>query len=156
MRTAIVFATKYGSVEKAALKLKDYLTGEVSIFNVKNNPVITGYDSVIIGSSVYAGNIQKKMRQYLKHNLNHLREKRIGLYICAGTPKEEVSQSYLKKCYPHELHEKASAKGNLGYEYDLEKFSFADKLIVRIVGVKKSESVFYEDKIKEFAELMNS
>ena len=156
MKTLIVYSTKYGSVEKVAMKLKEKLTGEVETANVKSKPAIDKYDTVILGGSIYAGNIQKDMRRFIKDNLNALQQKRIGLFICAGTSKDEVAASYLEKCYPQELHNKALAKANLGYEYDLERFSFIDRLIVRIVGVKKSGSVFYEQKIAEFAAAMNS
>lgn len=156
MKPVIVYSTKYGSVEKAARKLKAMLNGEVEIFNVRSNPDIDEYDTVILAGSIYAGNIQKEMRTFLKVKLTALKEKRIGLFICAGTPKDEVAASYLKKCFPSGLYEKAIAKACFGYEYDLEKFSFFDRLIVRIVGVRKSDSLFYDEKIREFANLMNT
>lgn len=155
MKTIIIFSTKYGSVEKAAMKLKSHLKWETEVVNVKSNPDFSGYDVVILGGSVYAGNVQKEMRRFLRNNLPELSERKIGLFICAGTDKEETITSYLIKNFSRELYNRAIARANLGYEYDLKKFSFFDRLIVRIVGVKKSESVFYEDKIREFAEKIN-
>jgi menaquinone-dependent protoporphyrinogen oxidase len=155
MKTIIIYSTKYGSVAKAAEKLKKELNGEVVIADVKTNPDFSGFDKVILAGSVYVGKVQKSMRDFVSQRLSDLREKDIGLFICAGDRKEENISSYIAKSFTQELHDKAIAKANLGYEYDLKKFSFFDRLIVRIVGVKKSEYVFFEDKIKDFAGLIN-
>jgi menaquinone-dependent protoporphyrinogen oxidase len=156
MKTIIIYSTKYGSVGKAAIKLKAHLKGEAVIADVKSKPDYSGFETVILGGSIYAGSVQKEMKQFLKHNLSELGKKRIGLFVCAGTDKKESIDSYLRKNFTPELYERAVVKANLGYEYDLQKFSFLDRLIVRIVGVKKSASVFFEDKIKEFADKLNN
>lgn len=156
MKTIIIFSTKYGSVEKVALMLKSHLKGEVVIANVKTNPAFSEFDVVILGGSVYAGRVQKEMRGFVKRNQRALSEKTIGLYVCAGTDKEGSINSYLRNNFTPELYDKAVAKENLGYEYELEKFSFIDRLIVRIVGVKKSAAEYFEEKIKRFAEAVNN
>ena len=157
MKTIIIYSTKYGSVEKAAQKLKAQIQGEVDIINVKNSPDFRDYDTVILGSSIYASGIQKEMKTFLKNNLSQLIEKKVGLFICAGNEKENEIATYIAKNFTDGLSEKAIAKANLGYEYDLKKFSFIDRLAVRIVGgVKESKSVFHEEKIKDFAGKINS
>ena len=152
VKTIIIYSTKYGSVEKAALKLKGHLKGDVEVVNVKNNPSFIDYDVVILGGSIYAGRIQKEMKKFLKENLSKLKEKKVGLFICAGTEKETDINSYLASSFTQELYDRALAKANLGHEYDLKKFSFIDRLAVRIVGgVKESKAVYYNERISEFA-----
>ena len=68
MKTIIIYSTKYGSVEKAAQKLKAHLQGEVDIKNVKMVSDIANYDKVILAGSIYAGRIQKEMKTFLKNN----------------------------------------------------------------------------------------
>ena len=154
MKTIIIYATKYGTVEKAARKLKEHLQGEVEIVNVKSNPEFTGYDTVILAGSIYGGRVQGVLKRFVKQNLSKLSAKRIGLYICAGTEKE--INTLLVSNFTQVLSDRAIAKANLGYEYDLKRFSFIDRLAVRIIGgVKESKSVFFADKIKEFAEKIN-
>ncbi|MBW6515708.1 MAG: flavodoxin domain-containing protein [Candidatus Cloacimonetes bacterium] len=157
MKTIIIFSTKYGSVEKAALKLRTELQGEVELVNVKTSPDFDDFDVVVLAGSIYAGRVQGAMRKFIKNNLVKLREKKIALYICAGTEKENEITKYLQDSFTQELYDKAIAKANLGFEYDLKRFSFIEKLLVRLVGgIKESKSVFYDDKIKEFAELLNN
>ncbi len=151
MKTLIIYSTKYGSVAKVAEKLADVLGNDVCTVNVKSSPNLSNYDTIILGGSIYAGNIQKEMRQFIKEKVDVLKTKKIGLFICAGTPKNDIAESYLKKSFHPILYQKAVATENLGYEYDLKRFSFFDRLIVRIVGVKKSESKFFDDKITAFA-----
>ena len=156
MRTIIVYSTKYGSVEKAALKLKKQISGAVVVANVKTEPSLNIFDNIILAGSVYAGSIQKGMKKFVQTHHEELKTKRLGLFICAGEQKEKNIESYLIKAFTEDLYKRAVAKDNLGYEYDLKRFSFFDKLIVRIVGVKKSESKFYGDKISRFAQHINS
>ena len=157
MKTIIIYSTKYGSVEKAALKLKEHLKGDVEVCNVKNNPGFIDYDVVILGGSIYAGRVQSVLKKYIHNNLSKLKEKKIGLFICAGTEKEADINSYLVNNFTQELYDRAIAKANFGYEYDLKKFSFIDRLAVRIVGgVKKSKATFYNEAIREFAGKVNN
>ncbi len=155
MTTIIVYSTKYGSVNKVAKKLQNLINGEVKIVNVNSNHDIEKYDTVILGSSVYYGGIQKEMKSFINDNLSKFNRKRVVLYLCAGTDKEKVIESYFKKSYPPVIYQKAIAKENLGYEYDFKRISFIEKLILRLIGVKKSEVVFFDDKIKDFANIVN-
>ena len=75
MKTIIVYSTKYGSVEKVALKIQEQLEGEVSLAKAKDNPDIKEYDSVVLGGSIYAGSIQKEMKVFIKSNQNELLKK---------------------------------------------------------------------------------
>lgn len=54
MKTAIVYATKYGCTKRCAEILKSYLKGEVTILSVKADKInLSQYDAVFIGGSIY-------------------------------------------------------------------------------------------------------
>ena len=73
MKTAIVYATKYGCTKECAEILKTYLHGEVNILSAKADKInLSQYDAVFIGGSVYMGKIQKEITQFCKRNLKQL------------------------------------------------------------------------------------
>ena len=94
MKTAIVYATKYGCTKECAEILKTYLHGEVNILSAKADKInLSQYDAVFIGGSVYMGKIQKEITQFCKRNLKQLLHTKIGLFVCCYTP---VSYTHLE------------------------------------------------------------
>ena len=159
MKTVILFATKYGSVRKAAELLKEKLNGQTILVDVAKEPVpsLDEYDTVILGGSAYMGRIQKKLSAYIQNNLDTLLKKRIGVFLCAGATESEQQGKELKDAYPSGLYDRALARGVLGYGYDFDKMRFFDRFIVsKILGNTKSVSAFYDDKITQFAQTMNA
>jgi menaquinone-dependent protoporphyrinogen oxidase len=63
----------------------------------------SAYDRVILGSSIYGGQIQKEVRDYCKRYLDLLLQKRIGVYVTCLTREEEQIRQFLKCGFPHEL-----------------------------------------------------
>ncbi len=82
MKTLIVYGTKHGTTEKCSKLLKDKLSGEVVIINIKkeNMPDITEFNNIIIGGSIYMGQIQKEVK-ILYRNINALKKKRRAFYM---------------------------------------------------------------------------
>ena len=140
MRTLIVYASKYGCTEKAAFFLKSRL-GEAEVVNLKHAkvPALAGYDSVILGGSIYYGKIRKEMTSFTSTYGQELLNKRLGLFICAGMTGEKAKQE-LKLAYPDALYNSAVAKGILGDEIYPEKMSPLDKWILRMVKGKGNEA----------------
>ncbi|MHB9142378.1 MAG: flavodoxin domain-containing protein [Paludibacter sp.] len=157
MRSLIIYATKYGCVEKAANMLKSKMNGEVFLVNITEEkvPSLDDFDNVILGGSIYIGKIQKTLTNYIKSNLPFLLHKRIGLFICAGE-SEPVRTKELAEAFPAELFNHAAAKEVFGHELCYEKLNVLDKLIMRsIKGVTKSSSDLSEQKIENFAKTIN-
>ncbi|WP_141430796.1 flavodoxin domain-containing protein [Bacillus sp. 03113] len=157
MKTIIIYATKYGSVEKAAQILKSKMGGRVDLFNIMKEsiPSLEKYDRVILGGSIYVGKIQKKLSNYTVKNLSTLLTKNIGLFICAGEKDSDVREKELIEAYPDELYQHATTKEIFGFEINYEKLNFLEKLVMRSKGVKKSVSKIAEDKIEVFAKKMS-
>jgi menaquinone-dependent protoporphyrinogen oxidase len=158
MKSIVIYATKYGSAEKAAGILKSGMEGQVHQVNIMKQkaPVLDEYDNVILGGSIYMGRIQKKITDYITANLPVLLNKRIGLYICAGLPDPETRAKELAGAFNAELYEHAVCKEIFGHELNYEKMGFLDKLIMKAVkGDKNSSSEFYQDKIEAFAKAMS-
>ena len=90
MKTAIVYATKYGCTKECAEILKTYLHGEVNILSAKADKInLSQYDAVFIGGSVYMGKIQKEITQFCKRNLKQLLHTKIGLFVEIAVPASD-------------------------------------------------------------------
>jgi menaquinone-dependent protoporphyrinogen oxidase len=156
MKTLIVYATKYGTTEKCVKKLTIKLIGEVKVYNLKDEvPSLDGYDKVVIGGSIYIGQIQKDIINFCNEKEGELLAKTLGLFIvCMGN--EEMAQKQLTTAYPPKLFQHAVVKEIFGGEFQYKKMGFMDKLITRVIA-KTSQDVSKIDyeKIIDFAKVLN-
>lgn len=156
MKTLIAYASKYGTTEKCANILKTKLSGEVELHDLKEGiPAISEYDRIVIGGSIYAGQIRKEVTAFCKEKGNELKTKEIGLFIvCMRDGK--MAQEQLRAVYPQDLLNHAKASGVFGGEFKFGKMSFFDKLITKVVA-KTTEDVsnINCDNILSFAEILN-
>ena len=84
MNTLVVYASKHGSAEDCAKTVAGKLKGKVELVNLKEKIVkdVFVYDEVIIGGSIYAGRIQMEVTEFCSKNLDVLKSKNLGLFIC--------------------------------------------------------------------------
>lgn len=156
MKTVILYSTKHGTVEKAVKLLNKELGESVISYRMKKNiPLslsLNDFDLVILGGSIYMGNIQKEIRNFIKQNLDILLTKRVGLFICAGHPNPIEIQKEWENAFPKELYNHAIVKENIGYEFDFNKMSFLEKaMIKKIHGIKESQFALSNETITHFA-----
>lgn len=157
MKTLIAYASKYGCAEKCTNSLKEKLGGEVDIKNLQSGkfPDISGYDTVIIGGSIYGGKIQGAVSRFCQSNLNSLLKKKVGLFVCCAD--SEKAHMQLKAAVPASLFEHATAKGHFGHEFDLKKMKFIDRTIIKsMLKIKESQFNILHDNINKFVEKIKS
>jgi menaquinone-dependent protoporphyrinogen oxidase len=159
LKSIIIYATKYGFTEKVALRIQKELGEECQISNILKDGAtdLVDYDTVILGGSIYIGRVQKQLTEYISGHKNELLNKKIGLYLCAGSPKEDDRITELRTAFSKELLDCAAAADVLGYAFDFDKMGFFDKLIMKkIKGDANSIEEFYDVKIKAFTEKLLS
>ena len=148
MKTAIIYVSKHGTTEKVARSIAEKLTGtnEVELFSLKKNPNIdiSGFETVILGSSVYMGQASGKMKAFCKANETVLLQKKTGLFVCGMHPDKEQQEKELKDAYAEALREKAAATGFLGGEFLFEQLNFLERLIIKEIA-KENSSVHQID-----------
>jgi len=155
MKTAIIYVSKYGITEKVAASIAGKLkeTNEVAIFALtKNpNPDISGFEAVILGTPVYAGQPLNKMKVFCKANEAVLLQKKTALFVCGMEPDKTKQENELIAAYPERLQEKASATGFLGGAFQFEKMNFVERMIIKKIA-KTTISVqrIDEDAIENF------
>lgn len=152
MKTLIIYGTKHGSAEKCSKLLKNKISGEVITINIKteNVPDLFSYDNVVIGGSIYAGQIQKEIKNFCIKNLEQLKSKRVGLFIC-GLSGDKF-EAELDNAFPKELVACAAIKEFFGGEVVYGKMNFFEKLIMKkITKTDKDFSNLLEENINKFS-----
>lgn len=158
MKTLIVYATKHGFSKECVMKLSKKLDGDFDIINLKENNVTTieKYDSVIIGGSIYAGQIIKEVKEFCEKNLKELSDKRIGLFVCGMSDNDKMNL-LLEQSFPEKLRNNALAKGEFGGRFVFKSMNFFERFIVKHI-CKTNEDILNlkEDNINKFASKMNA
>nr|WP_321358640.1 flavodoxin domain-containing protein [uncultured Draconibacterium sp.] len=157
MRTLITYCTTHGCTEKTATELKQFLGGEVLLVNLKKEavPDLSSFDRIIIGGSIHAGQIQKKVKDFCNEHYETLKNKELGLFICC-MEEGEKAEIQLHDAYPNGLLQSAKATACLGGEFDFNRMNFFQKMVVKKVAkVDDSVSHINHDAIKRFSQQMN-
>jgi len=152
MNTLLVYLSKHGCTEKVAKIIKEKLTNEVKIINLKKKPKINfdKYETVIIGGSIHAGKIQKGIKNFINKNKEILLRKRLGLFLSC-MEKGNTARKQFEEAYPEDIKKHAIVKGIMGGEFDFEKMNFLEKMIVKkVAGVEKSVSNIDNKAIEDF------
>jgi len=93
---AILYGTWCGSSRDAGVWISEGMNGIANVFDVRENPDLSGYSNIIVGGSIRAGKVPDVLQQYLAKNQTVLKDKVKGLYVVCGnmmqqpTPKQTV------------------------------------------------------------------
>jgi menaquinone-dependent protoporphyrinogen oxidase len=159
MKSLIVFCSSHGTTEKAVRFLSESLEGEFLAVDLKREKVkfdLGHFDTVIIGGSIHVGNIQRKIKQFIKNNLDTLLEKNVGLFLCCMHDGETAIEQF-NNAFPQELRKNSTAMGLFGGEFLLSEMNFLEKQIVKKVsGATVDQSNLDYEAIKEFASKLNN
>ena len=156
MKIAIIYATNNGCTDKCAHTLATNFENDITLFNVENksNIIINDYEIIIIGGSIIAGSINKRIRKFINENLSILTGKKLGLFICCMFEGKKATVQF-DNAFPIELKNKATAHGYFGGEFDFNKMnSFEKAIIKKVANIEHSESRINYDNINSFAKKM--
>lgn len=157
MSTLIAYTTKYGCAKKCAELLSKELNNQTEMVNLKELKEfdLSKYQTIILGGSIYMGRIQKEMTEFCTKNLDQLKEKHLGLFICGMQEGEQVSTELSQNFLP-ELLNTAVVKECFGSAFIFDRMNFMEKLIVKkIAKVSSNQSKINEANISKFAQKMN-
>jgi menaquinone-dependent protoporphyrinogen oxidase len=157
VRTLIIYATKHGCTEKCSKLLKDKLQGDIVLVNIKKDsvPDINLFDNIIVGGSIYIGQIQKEIKNFCVKNISILKGKRVGLFICGMNGKEVPT--LLKNYFPEELLSSSIAREYFGGEFIFKNMNFFERFIIKkIAKSDKDSSTLSKETINKFAALILS
>lgn len=150
MRIGILYAGKTGTTEKCAKELSNQFTEAEIIDLTKSNPEIDDYDLILIGSAIRIGQLHRKVKEFIKNNMDQLLHKRIAYFICNGFPQE--TDNVFENNLSSKLRENAICYRSFGGELDLKKQKGMDKFMVKMISknsdIKKPE--INQNAMKEF------
>lgn len=158
MKTLIAYGTRHGCTEKCSKLVSAKIDGKVDLCDLKavKSIDLSQYNKVIIGGSIYMGKIQKEVSEFCLKNLDILKDKKVGLFICCMR-EGDFAETQLKDSFPKDLIDNAIAKENLGGEFIFKKMSFMERLIVKKVSkIYEDTSNILNERIISFANSMNN
>ena len=132
MRTLIAYRTKYGTAAACARTLAEKIGGETALADLADarDVNLREYDVVIIGGSIYAGKLQRKVVSFCERNRRILLQRPVGIFLCCLYEGEEAVLQ-LQSAFPDWLLAHAFARALPGGEVHYDRLTFLDRLLVR-------------------------
>lgn len=127
--------TSHGCTEKVANQIAEKIEGEVILVNLKKEgvPLLSGFHRIIVGGSIHAGQIQKRVKQFCISNQDILLKRELGLFICC-MEKGEKAQKQLNEAFPEELRKHAKTTAIMGGEFNFDKMNFIERVVIKKVA----------------------
>jgi len=158
MNILIIYATRNGSVEAVAKLLKKKLNGKVTLINSAKEEVsdICKYETVLLGSSIYFGQLQKGIKRFVSMNRPELLRKNIGIFLMAGEQNLDKLESQIINAISPDMYDKSVITSVFGSELKFEKFPLLVRfLLKRKSGRKSNYTDIDKNRIDEFATIIN-
>lgn len=158
MKTVVVYVSNHGAAGSVARKLGQLMqlsdSDVVDLRSDKNfNP--EGYERIVIGGSIHAGRIQRRVKDFCNKYAPVLVQRKLGLYVCCMYTGEQALQQF-ELNFPEALRNHSSSNKIMGGTFNFEKMNWFEKMIVKkVAGVDKTTSNLDESKIAEMAEEMS-
>ena len=156
MRTLIVYASKTGTTENCARKLQLKLRNTTVIDITEQKVDLSPFDTVIIGSPIRMGKINKQLKKFLIKHKAQLKNKKTAYFICCAFT--ENYERYFKENIPQELLNSAITYNTFGGEMDVNKQKGIDRFIVNMLnnaGEGKKEVKIINENIEAFVKRIN-
>ena len=131
MKNCIIYASKTGTTKRCANLLAANLGAEnCELFDISGGePDFSSAETVVLGSYIRMGVIDKKIASFLEKNKEALFEKKFGIFLC-GCLEEKVSDAIVKN-FSEDILEKAVSVDFFGGELAAEKQKGLDKLLIK-------------------------
>jgi len=94
---AILFGTRYGSNRDAAIWISEGMGAIADVFDARENPDLSSFDYIIVGSGIYYGKIAQPLELYLKKNSSIISNKVIAVFTVCGAGGTERANLYLEE-----------------------------------------------------------
>lgn len=92
---AILFGSRYGSTRDASLWISEGMGGIVDTFDARENPDLSSFDSIIVGSGIYLGKIEQSLENYLTRNASLISNRTKALFIVCGAGDSPRAQAFV-------------------------------------------------------------
>lgn len=138
MKLLVLYKTKYDSTEQYAKWIAEEVNADISDVESFNVNSLDDYDTIIIGSPTYMGQI--KMKDFLEQNWEILKNKNIYLFNVGMFPWEHPDSKKSFEMIPEYIRDKIGFSKLTG-RIDTSKLKTSEKLIVKITKAKPEDNV---------------
>jgi menaquinone-dependent protoporphyrinogen oxidase len=92
---AILFGSRYGSTRDASLWISEGMGGIADVFDARENPDLSSFDYIIVGSGIYSGKINQPLETYLTRNSALISNRIKALFIVCGSGDNPRAHAYV-------------------------------------------------------------
>ncbi|MCL1802404.1 MAG: flavodoxin domain-containing protein [Eubacteriaceae bacterium] len=151
MNTLVLYASKHGATEAIAKEIALHLdNAQVSQLGKGATPDLGLFDSVIIGSSLYAGSIRKEAKSFIKEHSSELYSKKLGFFL-SGLNQPQAQQAF-EANFPKDALSAAVSTAFLGGIFDPGKCGMLERAIMKAASKQSSyTNTISSEKIEAFA-----
>ncbi|MED4226358.1 flavodoxin domain-containing protein [Neobacillus cucumis] len=154
MKSLIVYCSSHGTTEKVVGVLNERLIGKVVSVDLNHDKSIVDlkeFDAVIMGGSIHAGMIQRRIKRFIQAHHEELLGKELGLFLVCMREGEMAVEQF-NNAFPQDLRKNAVALGLFGGEFLVSKMNFFERQVVKKVdGITSDQSRLDLEAISEFA-----
>jgi hypothetical protein len=90
---AVIYSTWCGSSRDAAVWISEGMGGIANVFDIRENPDLSGFDHIVIGGSIRSMATSAEMQNYITSNKETLKVKVRGLFAVCGNMGNPVGPS---------------------------------------------------------------
>ncbi|MBA3031227.1 MAG: hypothetical protein FP816_20765 [Desulfobacteraceae bacterium] len=88
---AVIYGTWCGSSRDAAIWISEGMGGIADVFDVRENPDLTGFDHLVIGGSIRASRVSSELKNFLEKNRGFIKNKIRGYFIICGNMRQPIT-----------------------------------------------------------------
>jgi menaquinone-dependent protoporphyrinogen oxidase len=92
---AILFGSRYGSTRDASLWISEGMGGIADVFDARENPDLSSFDYIGVGSGIYMGKIDQPLETYLTKSAPLISNRIKALFIVCGAGDSPRGQGFL-------------------------------------------------------------
>jgi menaquinone-dependent protoporphyrinogen oxidase len=131
----IAYATKYGTVERVAERIKERLSVPTELVNLKvtQSPDVESYDVVLLGGSIYAGRIRPQVTKFCERHHSALLTRKVGLFVSCLYDGEQ-GQHQIQENFPGWLLSHAYARYNVGGAVRFARLRLIDRVLMQRIA----------------------
>ena len=92
---AVLYGSRYGTARDAGVWISEGMGAIANVIDARENPDLSPYESIIVGSAIYSGKIDKNLEAYLEKSGPRFASRIRALYIVCGQGDTPRAQGYV-------------------------------------------------------------
>ena len=89
---AVLFGTWCGTARDAGVWISEGMDGIAQVYDVRENPDLSGYENIVVGSAIRSNEIHPLLKDYLERNRGIIEGKVRGLFAVCGNMMQPVEK----------------------------------------------------------------